>query len=194
MLTFDSDMFSIVRSPLRRAVLSVSSRGQCAHLSAARPPKWFALAPKIKTALLKSNITEDEDMANLISKSAAIGCYGCLGATVLGTLGVDTTPVVAGIGVTGFTVGFALKEIATNFLSGFLLVLQKPFHKGQHLRVLLPSNNVPEGVVESIDIRYVILRDDKGKTIMIPSALVYSNSLVVGSPPPPTPQNEGAKA
>lgn len=149
------------------------------------PPKkygWFALTPKIKRVILTAKITDDEDMANLISKSAAIGAWGLFGATVLGTVGVDTTPLIAGIGVTGFTAGFALKEIATNFLSGILLVLDKPFKKGQGLRVLIGSNNMPEGIVQSIDVRYVILKDEKGKTLMIPSALVYSSPLLIGEP------------
>lgn len=148
-----------------------------------QPPKknsWFAVTPKIKRLILRTKITDDEDMANLIAKSAAISAWGMVGATVLGTAGVDTTPLIAGIGVTGFTAGFALKEIATNFLSGILLVLDKPFEKGQSLRVMIASNNMPEGVVQSIDMRYVILKDDKGKTLMIPSALVYSSPLLIG--------------
>ncbi|CAM9460965.1 unnamed protein product, partial [Ectocarpus fasciculatus] len=148
-----------------------------------QPPKknsWFAVTPKIKRLILRTKVTDDEDMANLIAKSAAISAWGMVGATVLGTAGVDTTPLIAGIGVTGFTAGFALKEIATNFLSGILLVLDKPFEKGQSLRVMIASNNMPEGVVQSIDMRYVILKDDKGKTLMIPSALVYSSPLLIG--------------
>jgi small conductance mechanosensitive channel len=155
--------------------------------SSERPPEpespkkygWFAITPKIKRLILKTGLTTDEDMANLIAKSAAIGVWGLAGATVLGTIGVDTTPLIAGIGITGFTAGFALREIATNFLSGILLVLDKPFHKGQNLKVLVAGNYIPEGVVQSIDIRYVILKDDKGKVLMIPSALVYSSPLLV---------------
>lgn len=43
------------------------------------------------------------------SKSAAIAVYTLAGFSVLGTLGVDTKPLVAGLGVGGFTVGFALR-------------------------------------------------------------------------------------
>ena len=43
------------------------------------------------------------------SKSAAIAIYTLGGFSLLGTLGVDTKPLVAGLGVGGFTVGFALR-------------------------------------------------------------------------------------
>ena len=170
------------RTPAIRVQLSAFSSTE--RPSKQGPPKkhsWFALTPKIKRIILGTKITDDEDMANLIAKSAAVGAWGIAGATVLGTAGVDTTPLIAGIGVTGFTAGFALKEIATNFLSGILLVFDKPFEKGQSLKVLIASNNMPEGIVQSIDMRYVILKDDKGKILMIPSALVYSSPLLIGA-------------
>ena len=44
-----------------------------------------------------------------VSKSAAIAVYTLAGFSLLGTLGVDTKPLVAGLGVGGFTVGFALR-------------------------------------------------------------------------------------
>lgn len=52
------------------------------------------------------------------SKSAAIAVYTLAGFSLLGTIGVDTKPLVAGLGVGGFTVGFALRvSTATQALS-----------------------------------------------------------------------------
>ncbi len=97
---------------------------------------------------------------------------------------MDTKPLIAGISVTGFTVGFAMKEIATNFLSGVLLVLTKPFQKGQMLRVMLPSQAIPlEGKVHSIDARYVSLIMKDGSVMKVPSSLVYTNCIIVTTPP-----------
>jgi small conductance mechanosensitive channel len=55
--------------------------------------------------------------------------------TTLGTLGVDTKPLLAGMGITGFTIGFALKEVATNFISGIFLVINKPFVRGCRIKI-----------------------------------------------------------
>jgi small-conductance mechanosensitive channel len=132
--------------------------------------------------LLRSKIVKDVDMARFISKTAAMTVYSFIGITALGTLGVDTKPIIAGIGVTGFTVGFALKEIAANLLAGILLMFQRPFQKGQYLRVL--SGAGLEGEVESIDSRYVLLKSKERGMIMIPSAVVYSNPILVFPKPP----------
>lgn len=142
-----------------------------------RQQAGFSISAPIEDFLLRSGLTKDEDLARFFAKAATGTLYSMLGITVLGTLGVDTKPLITGIGITGFAVGFAVKEIATNFLSGILLVFTKPFHKGQYLKVM--SSPMLEGVVESIDARYVFLRSrDKG-VLMIPASVVYTNPILV---------------
>lgn len=139
----------------------------------------FSLTPPIQRGILRTGITDDTDLATLIGNSIAAIVYAVCFVSFLGTMGIDTSPLITGLGVTGFTVGFALKEIATNFLSGVFLVLQKPFHKGQHLRVMV-TPHVLEGTVESIDARYVRLLTVDSNRLIIPSSIVYSNAMVVG--------------
>ena len=95
----------------------------------------FLISPSIERFLLRSHIIEDEDLARLLSKTAAIAMYAILTVTTLGTLGVDTKPLLAGIGITGFTIGFALKEVATNFIAGIFLVMNKPFVRGCRIKI-----------------------------------------------------------
>lgn len=156
----------------------------------------LAVDRRIEKLILHSRITDDADLARIIAKTSTTVLYGMLAVTALGTAGVDTKPFLAGIGVTGFAAGFALKEVATNLISGVLLVFSKPFTKGEYLKVLTGSGL--EGEVESIDVRYVILRSqdkDKGQLgrIMIPSAVVYSNSLLV-MPMPKDKNKDGSSA
>lgn len=143
--------------------------------------RWWSISGQVERLLLKTKAVEDPDTARLIGRSSSIGVLSLVGMSALGTVGVDTAPLLTGIGVTGFTIGFALKEIATNFLSGMLLVISRPFRKGQHLRVMAPSisGGVIEGDVVSIDARYVLLKPKTGGTIMVPSVIVYTSTLHV---------------
>jgi small-conductance mechanosensitive channel len=100
-----------------------------------RLKQFLAISPSIERFFLRSHIIEDGDLARLISKTAAITIYAMIGVTTLGTLGIDTKPLLAGIGITGFTVGFALKEVATNFISGIFLVINKPFVRGCRIKI-----------------------------------------------------------
>ena len=43
----------------------------------------------------------------------------------LGTIGVDVSALVAGLGLTGFAVGFALKDSISNLLAGILILMYK---------------------------------------------------------------------
>lgn len=100
-----------------------------------RVKRFLSLSPSIERFLLRSHIIEDEDLARLLSKTAAITIYAMITVSTLGTLGVDTKPLLAGIGITGFTIGFALKEVATNFIAGIFLVINKPFVRGCRIKI-----------------------------------------------------------
>lgn len=140
----------------------------------------YSLVRPIYSFMLKSKMTADPDLARFLAKSAAVSIYSLAAVTALGTIGIDTAPILTGIGITGFTVGFALKEIATNFLSGVMLVFGKPFRKGQWLKVLGTTSQL-EGEVQSIDARYVLLRTKEKALVMIPSVVVYTNPILVSN-------------
>lgn len=54
-----------------------------------------------------------------------------------GTLGLDTKPILALGSAAGVTLGFALRDFATNFLSGLLLVATRPFRRGDYIIVTM---------------------------------------------------------
>ncbi|CAF1212390.1 unnamed protein product [Rotaria sordida] len=142
--------------------------------------RFLLISPSIERFLLRSYIIEDEDLARLLSKTAAVVIYAMFTVTTLGTLGVDTKPLLAGIGITGFTIGFALKEVATNFISGIFLVINKPFVRGCRIKIHGTGGGI-EGLVHFIDIRYVHLKTKDRGMIMVPSAIVYTNAFTVFS-------------
>ena len=46
--------------------------------------------------------------------------------TALGTMGVNISAIVAGLGLTGFAFGFAFKDMMSNFISGVLILSMNP--------------------------------------------------------------------
>jgi small conductance mechanosensitive channel len=93
--------------------------------------------------------------------------------TALGTMGVDVSALVAGLGLSGFALSFALKDIISNALSGILVMLYKPFL--HHDRISVSGF---EGTVVQIDLRYTVL-DADGKTILIPNSSLFTNPVTV---------------
>jgi small-conductance mechanosensitive channel len=93
--------------------------------------------------------------------------------TALGTAGINVSALVAGLGLTGFALGFAFRDILSNYLAGFLLLVYRPFTRGDHISV-----TGLEGSVSSIDLRYTMLRKD-GSVILIPNSNLFTNPITI---------------
>ena len=60
----------------------------------------------------------------------------CVGLTItLAVLGVNVMGLIAGLGLSGLAVGFALKDIIENLLAGALILLQRPFTLGETIEL-----------------------------------------------------------
>jgi small-conductance mechanosensitive channel len=123
----------------------------------------------------------DADLTNLLARATRLTLlvFGII--TAIGTVGVDVKALVAGLGLTGFALGFAFKDIISNTLAGVLILLYKPFHRGDHIEMAI-TNGVVEGVVESIDMRYTTLKGTDGARGLVPNASLFTNPIKVRRP------------
>ena len=95
----------------------------------------------------------------------------------MGTLGVNIGAMVAGLGLTGFALGLALRDILSNVVSGVLVLLYRPFKRDDRITV-----SGFEGTVVSVDLRYTILKTENGK-VLIPNATLFTQNVLVGEAP-----------
>lgn len=94
--------------------------------------------------------------------------------TALATLGVDVSTLLAGLGLSGFALSFAAKDILANLLAGLLLLIYRPFKLHQSIQV-----DDFQGEVVSMDLKYVTLRKEDESTIMIPNSVILSKIVVI---------------
>ena len=95
--------------------------------------------------------------------------------TALGTIGINVSALVAGLGLTGFALGFAFKDTISNILSGVLILLYRPFNIDDKIKVAGYS-----GKVISVDLRYTKLDSEEG-TVLIPNSKCFTDPVVVFS-------------
>jgi len=114
-----------------------------------------------------------KDILILIGKTAKITLIVFGAVTALGTLGINVSALVAGLGLVGFALGFALKDIISNFLAGTLILIYRPFRHNDHISVA-----GFEGIVTEIDLRYITLQAE-GKKILIPNSKLFTNAITV---------------
>lgn len=96
---------------------------------------------------------------------------GCIVA--LQQVNFDVTAFLAGMGILGFTIGFAIQDVSKNFVAGTLLLLQQPFEIGDAIEVGDFS-----GTVVTIDLRATELRTFDGVNVLIPNADVFTSPIV----------------
>ena len=120
----------------------------------------------------------DADKRPLIGLAAQTARYVIIVAGVitgLGTMGIDVSALIAGLGLTGFALGYAFRDALSNVLAGVLIILYQPFKPGDVITV-----SGKTGTVTSINFRYTVL-DCEGKTTLVPNSTVFGTIITVES-------------
>jgi small-conductance mechanosensitive channel len=125
--------------------------------------------------------SHNPDLVLFLGRSAKLILIAFGLVTALATLGVDVTALVAGLGLVGFALGFALKDMISNALAGVLILLYKPFHRGDLITV-----DPNQGVVVEINLRYTVLHTEELR-ILIPNSTLFTNVVKVSTKAPGEP-------
>ncbi len=136
---------------------------------------FFILAKIAKRIIISAaeRLKFDANLTLLFSRTSSITLIIFGFVTALGTLGINVSALVAGLGLTGFALGFALKDTISNLLSGVLILLYRPFEKGNCIKI-----SGYEGTVISIDLRYTEL-DSEGNKVLIPNSKLFTDPVIV---------------
>ncbi|HMK86004.1 MAG TPA: mechanosensitive ion channel domain-containing protein [Steroidobacteraceae bacterium] len=130
-----------------------------------RLKKLHTLAPSTRIGLAK--------FANafLIGLSILIG---------LNTAGVDLTALTVLTGAVGLGLGFGLQSIASNFVSGFVLLMDRSIKPGDVISLSGQSGTSTEnfGWVQELRGRYVVVRDRDGIEMLVPNQQLISNAVI----------------
>ncbi len=97
---------------------------------------------------------------------------------MLGVLGVDTRPLMAGAGILGLAVGLGAQSLVTDVVSGFFILFENQFLVGDYVKI-----GDAAGTVEEVGMRVTKIRDGQGKLHIIPNGQIktvisYSASYV----------------
>jgi len=115
-------------------------------------------------------------LGDLLASIARVGLVVLGVITALGTLGVNIMGIVAGLGLTGFALGFALKDSIANLLAGVMILLYRPFEVGDIIDVGGLS-----GRVTHVDLRYTELDAEKER-VLVPNSKMLTDPIKVSKP------------
>lgn len=135
--------------------------------------KWVA---GIVRKLLRRGMEKSKVDAALVGFLSSIAYYVLLVVVVIAAishLGIQTTSLVAVLGAAGLAVGFALQGSLSNFASGVLIILFRPFKVGDFVE----AGGVM-GVVDEIGILVTEMHTPDNKGIIIPNSQVMGAHIV----------------
>lgn len=135
---------------------------------------FWAVAAGLRFAmrLVFRRVISDLTLENLI-KQVVYYTVWVLGIIVaIDALGWDPQATATGLGLTGLALGFALKDVLSNFVSGLLLLASRPFEVGDQIIV-----GDTEGNVVKIMLRATQIRTYDGRVVLVPNAEIFTSRI-----------------
>jgi len=142
-------------------------------LAAAWISRWVERRVKKLTSVAMSTRIGIAKFSNafLIALSILIG---------LNAAGVDLTALTVLTGAVGLGLGFGLQSIAANFVSGFVLLMDRSIKPGDVISLSGQAGTSTEnfGWVQELRGRYVVVRDRDGVEMLVPNQQLISNAVI----------------
>jgi small conductance mechanosensitive channel len=132
---------------------------------------YYTVTRLIKTTAQRTNIKPEKVDAIINIVKIVIGSLALI--IILGTLNIDVTGLVAGVGIGAIAIGFAAQTLISNFISGMLLFFEDVFDHGDYIQV-----GDVIGRVVKMSFRTTQLATIDGNIVTLPNNLVASNQLI----------------
>ncbi len=120
----------------------------------------------VKESFIRAKV--DVTIGKFLRRGVKYAIYAFAIITALSTLGMNIQPIIAGLGIVGFIIGFAVKGTLSNFAAGMLLLFYRPFRVGDEI-----SAAKVRGTVKEINIIATILETKEGDVITVPNSKVW---------------------
>ncbi len=135
---------------------------------------FWALAAGVRAVvrMISRRLIRDRTVENLI-KQVSYYTVWLLGLIVAATaFGLEPGALATGLGLTSLALGFALKDILSNFVSGLLILTLRPFQLGDQIVI-----GETEGTVERIELRATQIRTYDGRRVLVPNADTFTSRV-----------------
>ena len=108
-----------------------------------------------------------QTLSRLMRKALSVIVSTVAVLMIMRELEVDITPVLTGVGIGGLAVGFGAQTLVRDLISGFFLILEDQVRVGDVAVV-----NGQGGLVEEVNLRTIVLRDEEGSVHVFPNGEV----------------------
>jgi small-conductance mechanosensitive channel len=108
-----------------------------------------------------------ETITRLIRQGLLLALWITAGLVVLQEIGVEVGPIMASAGIAGVALGFGAQNLVRDVISGFFIILENQIRVGDVAVI-----NGTGGLVERINFRTTVLRDNAGTVHVFPNGTI----------------------
>lgn len=116
----------------------------------------------------------DIQTRELAAKALELGVFAVVGLLLMNVLGLDLTTLAVLGGALGVGIGFGLQQIASNFISGIIILLERSLKVGDYIEL----EDGRAGILRDINMRSSTLSTFDGKEIMVPNERFITTRFV----------------
>ncbi|MCL7970571.1 MAG: mechanosensitive ion channel [marine benthic group bacterium] len=126
----------------------------------------------VSRAVLASKVETSEIFRRLIVGAASKAMWLVAFLMILSVLGVNVGPMLAGLGIAGFVLGFALQDTLSNFAAGLMIMFYQPFDVGD----VVGAAGV-KGKVESVSLVSTVISTFDNQVLILPNNKVWGDVI-----------------
>ncbi len=123
---------------------------------------------------IRSQQALDRPTQELVAKLFQIALFAALFVLLLQVLGLDLTALAIFGGALGVGLGFGLQQIASNFISGMILLIERSIGVGDYIEL----SDGRKGTLKELNMRSATLSTFDGKEIMVPNEKFITDTFV----------------
>lgn len=105
-----------------------------------------------------------QTLGRILQRALSVVVMSMAGLMILRELDIDITPVLTGAGIAGLAIGFGAQTLVRDIISGFFLIAEDQVRVGDVAVV-----NGQGGLVEQVNLRTIVLRDETGTVHIFPN-------------------------
>ncbi|MEM8829113.1 MAG: mechanosensitive ion channel family protein [Cyanobacteria bacterium P01_G01_bin.19] len=118
--------------------------------------------------------TEGDSNTELLIGRLSYGGVWVIGFVIaLGVMGLDFGALLGALGLTSVAIGFSLKDVLSNYISGVILLAARPFRIDDQVVI-----GDYEGTISQIQLRGTTMRTYDGRVVYIPNQEVFQASVI----------------
>lgn len=104
----------------------------------------------------------------------AIILFGFLVVITIVLPSMQPVDIFTSLGIGSVAIGFAFKDVLQNWFAGLLILIRRPFHRGDQIKI-----GDVEGTIQAVETRATLIKTYSGRLVIVPNADIYTRTVTV---------------